>query len=134
MRQRRKTIAQNMGVTQPSLDEFLELLADRRRRYALYCLDEADETVVSLEELSDQVVQRERNWDDDGTPAEDHGENVRIELHHNHLPRLSDAGLIDYDSRTKTVNNREGSSLIKWVQNDVNELPHLRALFTTTRA
>ena len=34
---------------------------------------------------------------------------VRIELHHNHLPKLAAAGWIDYDSETRTI--RYGSRI-----------------------
>lgn len=30
-------------------------------------------------------------------------ESLRVELHHHHLPKLENAGLIEYDDRTETV-------------------------------
>ncbi|WP_134669288.1 DUF7344 domain-containing protein [Halorussus marinus] len=119
----------------PSLDDLLRLLANRRCRYVLYCLDEADRTVLGLDELADRVVCRECEWDDAaGTDTSAHRRTVTIELHHNHLPRLAAAGAIDYDARTRTVRNRRHASLAEWIDGDANELPHLRSLLAPSRA
>ena len=124
-----------MGINQPSLDQFLKLLANRRCRYVLYCLDEADDSIVAFDDLVDQVLQRERELDNhEYTTTAAHRENVEIGLHHDHLPRLSDAGVIDYDIRTQVIRNGKDQSLVAWVQNDLDELPYLRALLTTSEA
>lgn len=115
-----------------SLDRTFDLLANRRRRYVLYSLNETDGDVMALDELTEQVVTWERRWDGQGDrDRDDHREEVRVTLHHNHLPRLVDAGLIDYDARTETVRSWEEPSLKKWAENDIDELPHLRGLFTS---
>lgn len=116
-----------------SLDDLLKLLADRRRRYVLYYLDDAEDDVVTLDELSDHVADRREAWsaNTDGTGVVAL-ERVRVGLHHNHLPRLADAGLIDYDGRTQTVRNWREPALMDWAQPDQDEFPHLRALFSTS--
>ncbi|MFC4248996.1 hypothetical protein ACFOZ7_19045 [Natribaculum luteum] len=84
--------------TDPSLpaSTVFELLLDRHRRYVLYYLFE---TVgeVSLEELADRLAR----WD--GKPTESRRECVRIELHHNHVPRLTDARVARYHPSRDTV-------------------------------
>lgn len=127
-------MGRSMETKQPSLAHLLELLANRRRRYALYYLDEVETTVVTLDELTDQLVEWEHEWDGYEDSMDTHRESVRIALHHNHLPRLADAALIDYDDRTEIVRNWGEPSLIQWAQNDLDELPRLRALFTTSHA
>lgn len=124
----------NMGANQQSLEQLLKLLANRRRRYVLYYLDEVETAVVTLDQLADQLVEWEREWDRYEGTTQTHRECVRIALHHNHLPRLADANLIDYDARTETVRNWEEPSLVQWARNDLDELPRLRALFTASHA
>lgn len=116
-----------------SLDRIFGLLANRRRRYVLYSLNEAEDTVLELDDVAARLAEWERRWNgrDDGEDF-DQLERIRITLHHNHLPRLADAGLIDYDARHGTVRNWEEPSLERWAKNDQHELPHLRAVFTAT--
>ena len=83
-----------------SVSECLKALADRRRRYVLYCLREKEHT--EFESLSERVAA----WET-GTPLEELDErtkrNVGIALSHAHLPQLEDAGMIQYDYRQGTV-------------------------------
>lgn len=119
---------------QPSLDRIFDLLASRRRRYVVYQLNEAETAVVTLDELADQLVEWERDWDGrDDRERATYRDRVRVTLHHNHLPRLADAGLIDYDARSQTVRNWEEPSLKQWATNSQEELPHLRAVFSTAK-
>ena len=113
-----------------SIDRLFALLANRRRRYVFYCLDRADaNAVVELDELVDQIVAWERNWDGETSESRsDHREDVRINLHHNHLPRIADTPLIDYDPRTETVRCWEHSGFEDWVADDHPERDHLEAL------
>lgn len=120
---------------QPSLDRLFELLADRRCRYTLYYLEEVTSPVVTLDELADQLVVWEREWDNyESSVDDDHRENVCIDLHHNQLPRLADEALIDYDARTQTIRNWGEPSLVEWAQDDMDEIPRLRALLTAPEA
>jgi hypothetical protein len=77
-------------------------------------------------------VNWERHWDgNDDRETPDHRECIYAGLHHNHLPRLAEAGLIDYDPRSQTIRNWEEPSLVQWAKTSHEELPHLRAVFTT---
>ena len=75
------------------------LLAVERRRLILGILTEGI-TTVKLKELVMEVVEREDGID---TTDEDVIDRVTIGLHHNHLPRLDDAGLVDYDPDSHTI-------------------------------
>ena len=81
----------------PSTDLLFELLADRRRRHILYCLTDQPDGVAEFTDLVDAVVGHE--------PETDAGdrETIRTGLYHVHLPKLAEAGVIDYDTRSETV-------------------------------
>ena len=68
-----------------------EVLAVRRRRIALSVLAER-EPPINVDSLGQAVAERERS-----VPNERATHHVRMSLHHAHLPKLADAGLIEYD-------------------------------------
>lgn len=84
----------------PRLDRYFDALVDRRRRYALYYLRRHGS--ASVEELARHVAARET-----GRPAADLStdeyEQVQSSLYHNHLPRLADYGLAEFDPRSEMV-------------------------------
>jgi len=81
---------------QLTTNELFDLLADGRRRAVLrYVLERSDE--VRLEELSEEVANGET-----GSTGE-LPEQLSIELHHAHLPKLADAGLVRYDPESWAV-------------------------------
>lgn len=119
-----------MNAPQPSLDTVFELLANQRRRYILYYLDEIETPVVRLDDLTDQLVEWERDWENrDTNDTADHWETVRIDLHHSQLPRLANANFIDYDARTETIRNWDDPAIDQWAQAAEAELQRLRILF-----
>jgi hypothetical protein len=75
------------------------LLASERRRVVLDILGERSGP-VSLEELATAVTATENDTD---APDKDAVERVRIALHHKHLPKMADLGIIDYDLVSQQV-------------------------------
>lgn len=73
------------------LDELLVGLARRRRREVLYVLLEHE--LATVEEVTSGISRRD---------GEDR-ETARVDLVHNHLPKLSDRGLIEYDPRSGSI-------------------------------
>jgi hypothetical protein len=130
-----RRVEEGSEVTEGSLDELLKLLAERRCRYALYCLEDADDAVFTLDEFAERIMALERDWGDPEAPCStaDH-RTVTIELHHDHLPRLSAAGVIDYDARSRTIRNRCHSSITEWIDDHADELTRLRALLAPSEA
>lgn len=84
------------------LDRVFEVLADRRRRLVLSYLVAEDADAATVGELLDYVVARSGD-----TSTDRDADTVRTQLHHNHLPKLDAAGVIDYDAGNGTVRYRE---------------------------
>lgn len=85
------------------LDEVFDALADSRRRHALSYLSEKTGDAATLSELVAEVVARESDRERDF----EYYESVAIELHHRHLPKLEESGLVEYDERSQTVRYHE---------------------------
>lgn len=82
-----------------SVSERHDLLSSDRRRLVLDALAERTEP-IGLTELASAVAEWEAG------PAEvdeEREERVRIDLHHVHLPKLSDHGVIGYDPDAHVV-------------------------------
>lgn len=86
-------------MTRPSVSptlpasEWYSVLAVKRRRLALDILAEAA-TAITLDELAAEIAAREG---ESNTADEETIEHVTVALHHTHLPKLVDAGIIHYD-------------------------------------
>ncbi|WP_158055799.1 DUF7344 domain-containing protein [Halorussus halophilus] len=84
------TVGQELGSR--SLDTIFDVLGARRRRNVLYVLSRRSRP-VPFTELVDDLVALE-----DGTR-----ERVAVSLHHEHLPKLADADLLNYDEDARIV-------------------------------
>lgn len=80
------------------LDSIHQLLSARRRRYALYCLY-LNENPVRLSEVADQVT----DWEQHGPSSPEDRTRTYVNLYHNQVPRLDDAGVVDYHRDDQTV-------------------------------
>ena len=80
-----------------STDAAHSLLSSRRRREAVAGLANR-EVPADVRELGAAVASRETGTSPDAT-----ADAVTISLHHVHLPKLDDAGIIDYDPETNAV-------------------------------
>lgn len=82
-----------------------QLLADEERRHTLCILSETDGP-ISLSTLATKVASRSLRQ-----PAEsirrDEREDREIALYHNHLPRMEDHGIVEFDTVERTVVLRE---------------------------
>lgn len=85
-----------------SLDALFTALANRRARFALAHLESVSVDVVTLDDLVECVAEREVEAGV-ATDCEDVREQVAVELHHNRLPKLDEATVIDYDPRSRTI-------------------------------
>lgn len=83
-----------------ALTKTFDILADLHRRYVLYYLTKESE-VVDLETLAAEIANRDGGQT--ATGRSDNRETIAIGLHHTHLPKLADAGLITFDADTGTI-------------------------------
>ena len=80
-----------------SLDEIFKLLADTQRRHILTYLIEAADQPVPLEALVEHLQ----------THTDTNCEQLQTQLHHLHLPKLADYGVIEYNSPLQLVSYTE---------------------------
>lgn len=83
------------------LDLVADLLADERRRHVLYLLREHES--ISLDDLADVLTGwlAVRNGDAGATPQD--RDRTHIRLYHVDLPKLREAGLVEFDATTDDV-------------------------------
>jgi DNA-binding transcriptional ArsR family regulator len=86
------------GRSERTLSRIFELLASDRRRCALGELRAAAPEAVAVDDLADRLRERE--------PTAADRDRVRIALYHKTLPRLADAGVVDFDRRADVVRYR----------------------------
>lgn len=80
-------------ISADALDAMFDVLSADRRRHTLQYLVETDAT-VPLSKLATAVATAETGESSASTDAQ---QQVAIDLHHRHLPKLADEGLISYD-------------------------------------
>lgn len=73
----------------------LAVFAPRYAAPVLRYFEQRSTDVATVDELSDFVCER--------TASDTNEQSVAIRLHHSTLPKLDDATLVDYDSRSRTV-------------------------------
>jgi DNA-binding transcriptional ArsR family regulator len=91
-------MTQSNGDTALSLDELFDILRNARRRHVVELLDEYGGE-AEFRELTDAVARRET-----GAPVSyEERKRVYVSLRQSHLPRLADAGVVEYDRDRGTV-------------------------------
>lgn len=86
------------------------LLAESKRRYLLYLL--ADDGTGNIEDLIAQISAWEHDEHVDDIEKETR-QRVYVSLVHNHLPRLADYDIVQYDLRSGDIVLDEGFDDIK---------------------
>jgi hypothetical protein len=85
---------------QTKLDQYLDAISEQRRRYVFRYLKDHESAPVS--EIAKHVKAYETSQPP-STLTEHEYSAVQSDLQHNHLPRLADYGLLNYDARTGDV-------------------------------
>ncbi|MFC7141316.1 hypothetical protein ACFQMA_15940 [Halosimplex aquaticum] len=93
---------QDSQRTPSERDALFAILADPRRRRLLDVLETRDPGArMALSELADRLAAAE------GSTSGERRHDVAAALHHVHLPKLDDAGLVEYDPTERVVEATE---------------------------
>lgn len=92
------------------------LVQHRRRSLLLECLLEFNEP-VSLPDLADEVAVREYENELTEIPAEE-VKDIYLSLYHSHIPKLAEAGLVEYDQESDLVASTPNVELGRYVSED----------------
>lgn len=102
------------STTTDGLNTMFDVFADSHRRHLLYHLATLDEAVVELEAAVDAVLEYEAARTE--TVDQSVREDVKIGLHHNHLPRLAKTRILDYDHRHGTIRLTGDDEIEEWIE------------------
>ncbi|MFB6175540.1 MAG: hypothetical protein ABEI99_00045 [Halobaculum sp.] len=83
-------------------DDILPNLADTRRRRLLRILSDSEDR-TAVDTLATKLLVSEVTDEGEATVSADCFDTLRVELHHVHLPKLDDSGLIDWNRDEETV-------------------------------
>ncbi len=96
------------GASDVSRDDMFEILSNRRRRYVLHLLKDADDGRADLSAVAEQVAA----WEHDTTPEQlsyDQRRSVRTTLYQHHAPKMDETGVVEFDERDQTLELSEGT-------------------------
>lgn len=92
-----------MSQTTLPPDTVFEILSDNHRRHILCYLHSLSDKVADFDELVEVIVSEDIDTEAVEKTDPDTHQHIAIALHHNHLPKLTDVGLIDYDEKSGAV-------------------------------
>lgn len=85
-----------------SPDRILSAVGNEHRWAILDSLNSASNKTMEYDTLVDRVAARIRCKHADRA-SDEYRQRIRIALHHNHLPKLEEVGIIDYETETGLV-------------------------------
>lgn len=106
------------GSDSLSQDRVFDILSNPRRRFVLHYLSRQSDA-IPLRELADEVARWETG---DETLSPQQRKRVYVSLYQTHVPRLADAGMIEFDSESGLVNLADRAQEIdRYVKSQSNE-------------
>ena len=91
------------GSGEPHIDVLFEALSDSRRRQIFAYMHTAEENSFHLDDLVQILASQQQEL---STAANKQRERLKLSLHHNHLPKLDDSGIVEYDQRNHDIRYR----------------------------
>lgn len=97
------------GPTKHALDDLFGLFATFQRRLVLHYLANRCDGVADFEDVVEFVAAR--------TGASGgNRDTISIDLQHNHLPKLEQYGVVEYDDRSRGIRYREDKLVERWLE------------------
>lgn len=107
-------------MAEKTLDDCLQLIADRRRRRVIHQLRHETTGKTAIDDLVDRMSTGELEFDDDrGVDRE----RLVAHLHHTSLPKLEDHGVVEHDRRSGTVRYQSNDRVETLLDSLPDELP-----------
>ncbi|UPV98791.1 hypothetical protein M0R88_09625 [Halorussus gelatinilyticus] len=107
-----------------SEDLIFDVLKNRRRRYTLHYLKQQDRP-VELSELAEQVAAWENDTTVEGLSANER-KSVYTSLYQTHLPKLADAGIVDYNQNRGVVELSGNAAQLEGYLRPQDDFPWIR--------
>ena len=106
-----------------SRDDLFEILSNRRRRYVLHLLKNADDGRADLSEVAERIAA----WEHDTTPEQlsyDQRRSVRTALYQHHAPKMDETGVVEFHERDQVFELTEGTEQFDvYLEPSSGELP-----------
>jgi DNA-binding transcriptional ArsR family regulator len=103
-----------------SQDALFSLLSNPRRRFILQYLNRTEES-IRLQELATEVAA----WENETEPAEltdKQEKRLYVSLYQTHIPKLEEAGIVDYDGDTGEIRLTDrGTDINRYLDADASE-------------
>lgn len=99
------------------LERAFRLLGNRRRCYLYVYLQFHPSNEISVDHLVDQLM----DWEQALGATQVSRDDIAIALAHNHLPKLADAGVIDYNREDGRVHWQDGCSELEGIISVVSQ-------------
>lgn len=103
-----------------TLDDCLQLIADRCRRRVIHQLRHETTGKTTIDDLVDRMYSGELKFDDNRSMDR---EQLAIHLHHTSLPKLEDHGVVEHDRGSGTVRYRSNDQVEAVLDSLPDELP-----------
>ncbi len=84
-----------------SLDTIFDILSHSYRRLILSSLSQSEDDLATVTDLVTVISKHESETETSMQRAQD--DTVRVALQYNHLPKLDDTGVIEFDTRIETI-------------------------------
>ena len=102
------------GLTTPMVDDVFALLADWRRRAVCRYFTTTGTSSAHVDTLAAAVARRKTTGN--VSPSETCEDEIRDALVDVHLPRLDEAGVLDFDDRSDSVRYWGHATVEKWAE------------------
>lgn len=98
-------------ITPATVDTILSILQDPIRRHTVRYCASASDRVFGIDDLVDYLARVT------GPSADTRNrEEMVIELHHHHLPKLAEAKVIEFDPESGKIQYHGGEQIERWIR------------------